>query len=261
MEEKIYIDGGLLFIAIVSLIITFLALMIINAGPPSDRLGTTIPVVPIRDRNASLPAISRLKWEYNLLKEGQNHDTEIHASPIDENNMLLWKAVIAGPQDTPYENGLFNLVIEFSSDYPCAPPSESRFVFISKMFHPNVCDTGSKMVLKERFDSKPELTTWSILEDPPKLKSKIKHGEVLLGNDMWGPGYEIYFILKSIQTLLGCPNVVDKSHILNPEAAKLFIENYEEYENRVFECVEESCREDKTTDIQQYLDQAQTEDT
>ena len=55
--------------------------------------------------------------------------------------------------------------------------------------------------------------------------------------------------------------MVDKSHILNPEAAKLFIENYEEYENRVFECVEESCREDKTTDIQQYLDQAQTEDT
>ena len=260
MEEKIYIVGELLFIAIVSLILMILALIIINVGPPSAPLGTTIPVVPIRDRNASLPAISRLKREYNLLKEGQNHDTSIHASPIDENNMLLWKAEIVGPQDTPYENGLFNLIIEFSSDYPCAPPSESRVVFISKMFHPNVCDTGSKMVLKERFDSKPEHTTWSILEDPPKLKSKIKRGEVLLGNDMWGPGYEIYFILKAIQTLLGSPNVVDKKAILNPEAAKLFIENYEEYENRVFECVEESWSEDKTTDIQQYLE-AQTEET
>ena len=91
--------------------------------------------------------------------------------------------------------------------------------------------------------------------DPNSLVN-IKHGEVLLGNVN-----DIYFILKAIQTLLGSPNVVDKSHILNPEAAKLFIENYEEYENRVFECVKESCREDKTTDIQQYLDQAQTEDT
>ena len=239
MEEKSYIiDGGVLFIAIVSLILMILALMIINVGPPSARLGTTIPVVPIRDRNASLPAISRLKWEYNLLKEGQNHDTEIHASPIDENNMLLWKAVIVGPQDTPYENGLFNLVIKFSSDYPCAPPSENRVVFISKMFHPNIYDTGSKRA------------------DPSNSLVNIKHGEVLLGNVN-----DIYFILKAIQTLLGSPNVVDKSHILNPEAAKLFIENYEEYENRVFECVKESCREDKTTDIQQYLDQAQTEDT
>ena len=245
MEEKIYIVGELLFIAIVSLILMILALIIINVGPPSAPLGTTIPVVPIRDRNASLPAISRLKWEYNLLKEGQNHDTEIHASPIDENNMLLWKAMIVGPQDTPYENGLFNLVIEFSSDYPCAPPSKSRIVFISKMFHPNIYDTGSKRA------------------DPSNSLVNIKHGEVLLEvlRDICGPGYEIYFILKSIQTLLGCPNVVDKSHILNPEAAKLFIENYEEYENHVFECVEESCREDKTTDIQQYLDQAQTEDT
>ena len=127
MEEKSYIID-VLFIAIVSLILIILALMIINVGPPSAQLGTTIPVVPIRDRNASLPAISRLKWEYNLLKEGQNHDTEIHASPIDENNMLLWKAVIVGPQDTPYENGIFNLVIEFSTNYPCA----SRVYFYLK---------------------------------------------------------------------------------------------------------------------------------
>ena len=234
MEEKSYItsDGLLQFIAIV-LIITFLTLIIMIRSV----FKTTTPVVPIRDRKASLPTISKLKREYNLLKEGQNHDTEIHASPIDENNMLLWKAMIVGPQDTPYENGLFNLVIEFSSDYPCAPPSKSRIVFISKMFHPNIYDTGSKRA------------------DPSNSLVNIKHGEVLLGNVN-----DIYFILKAIQTLLGSPNVVDKSHILNPEAAKLFIENYEEYENRVLECVEESLLEDKASDIQKYLDQAQTED-
>ena len=76
---------------------------------------------------------------------------------------------------------------------------------------------------------------------------------------MWR-GYEVYFILKTIQTLLGSPDVIDKTTILNSEAAKLFNENYEEYENRVLECVEESLLKDKASDIQKYLDQAQTED-
>ena len=87
--------------------------------------------------------------EYKLLKEEQ-HDPEIHASPIDENNMLLWKAVIVGPQDMPYENGIFNLVIEFSTDYPYTPPS--RVVFISSMFHPNVSATGPGMVITRTSD-------------------------------------------------------------------------------------------------------------
>ena len=49
-------------------------------------------------------------------------------------------------------------------------------------------------------------------------------------------------------------------YVLNSEVAKLFNKNYEEYKNRVLECVEESLREDKAIDMQQYFDQAQTED-
>ena len=238
-------NGEFVFIAFVCL--TFVTLI---------RILTTTPVVPTLASETQL--LLKLDMEYNLLKEhnllkeGQYYDPEIHASPIDENNMLLWKAVIVGPQDTPYENGIFNLVIEFSTKYPCA----SRVVFISKMFHPNVCDTGPEMVLMKTSDSEPEPTSWSNL---PWSSLKIKHGEVLLGNDMWR-GYEVYFILKTIQTLLGYPDVVDQTAILNSEAAKLFNENYEEYKNCVLECVEESLREDKASDIQQYLDQAQTED-
>ena len=85
---------------------------------------------------------------------------------------------------------------------------------------------------------------------------KVKHGEVILGNDMWSPDINVYNILKEIQTLLGSPDVVNETTITNPEAAKLFQENFEEYKKRVLKCVEESLREDKTSDIQQY----QTED-
>ena len=246
-----YITANEEFLFIAFVCLTFVTLI---------RILTTTPVVPTLASETQLLLKLNMECnllkEYNLLKEGQYHDPEIHASPIDvnntANNMLLWKAVIVGPQDTPYKNGIFNLVIEFSTNYPCA----SRVVFISKMFHPNVCDTGPEMLLTKTSDSDPEHTSWSNL---PWSNLKIKHGEVLLGNDMWR-GYEVYFILKTIQTLLGYPDVVDQTAILNSEAAKLFNENYEEYENRVLECVEESLLEDKASDIQKYLDQAQTED-
>ena len=176
------------------------------------------------------------------MNEGHYDDPEIHASPIDENNMLLWKAAIVGPQDTPFENGIFNMLIEFSNDYPCAPPS--KIVFISRMFHPNVSSTGPRMVITTR-----------------NSEIKIRHGEIVILGNIWNPSYDVYTILKAIQTLLGFPDVYEITNIINPDAAKLFKENYEEYKKCVLQCVEESLREDKTSDIERYcLDRAQAED-
>ncbi|CAN0418496.1 unnamed protein product [Ectocarpus sp. 13 AM-2016] len=36
---------------------------------------------------------------------------------------MLPKAVIFGPDDTPWEGGTFKLLLEFSEDYPNKPPS------------------------------------------------------------------------------------------------------------------------------------------
>lgn len=38
------------------------------------------------------------------------------------------------PDDTPWEGGTFNLVLEFSEDYPNKPP---KVRFVSKLYHPN----------------------------------------------------------------------------------------------------------------------------
>ncbi|XP_069849874.1 ubiquitin-conjugating enzyme E2 B isoform X2 [Dipodomys merriami] len=51
-----------------------------------------------------------------------------------ENNIMQWNAVIFGPEGTPFEDGTFKLVIEFSEEYPNKPPTVR---FLSKMFHPN----------------------------------------------------------------------------------------------------------------------------
>ena len=62
----------------------------------------------------------------------------ISGSPMDS-NILCWQAVIFGPDDTPWEGGTFNLVLEFTEEYPNRPP---KVKFVTKMFHPNIYNDG-----------------------------------------------------------------------------------------------------------------------
>lgn len=52
-----------------------------------------------------------------------------------EDGMLTWVAVIIGPQNTPFENRTFPLLLSFDESYPNHPP---EVTFNSKMFHPNI---------------------------------------------------------------------------------------------------------------------------
>jgi len=59
--------------------------------------------------------------------------TGVFASP-QENNMMLWEAIIFGPEDTIWDGGCFKLFLEFTEEYPIKPPN---IKFRSQMFHPN----------------------------------------------------------------------------------------------------------------------------
>ncbi|CAJ0645526.1 696_t:CDS:2 [Entrophospora sp. SA101] len=79
-------------------------------------------------------------------------------------NILLWNAVIFGP------DGTFKLVLQFDENYPNKPPSVK---FISKMFHPNVYANGELCldILQNRwsptYDVAAILTSiQSLLHDP-----------------------------------------------------------------------------------------------
>uniref|UniRef100_A0AAZ1XGT9 UBC core domain-containing protein n=1 Tax=Oreochromis aureus TaxID=47969 RepID=A0AAZ1XGT9_OREAU len=123
-------------------------------------------------------------------------------SSPSENNIMLWNAVIFGPVGTPFEDGTFKLLIEFSEEYPNKPPTVR---FVSRMFHPNVYADGSICL--------------DILQN------------------RWSPTYDVSSILTSIQSLLDEPNPNSPA---NSQAAQLYQENKREYEKRVTAIVEQS---------------------
>lgn len=78
-------------------------------------------------------ALKRIKKELNDL----NKDPlpSISAGPINKNNIFYWSAMIIGPDDTPYNGGMFQLSIVFPECYPFKPPT---ILFLTKIYHPNI---------------------------------------------------------------------------------------------------------------------------
>ncbi|CAI8599737.1 unnamed protein product [Vicia faba] len=78
----------------------------------------------------STPARKRLMRDFKRLQ--LDPPAGISGAPQD-NNIMLWNAVIFGPDDTPWDGGTFKLTLQFSEDYPNKPPTVR---FVSRMFHP-----------------------------------------------------------------------------------------------------------------------------
>lgn len=118
----------------------------------------------------------------------------ITAFPDDE-NMAVWTATIAGPDDTPYANLTFKLSMEFVATYPYAAPT---VLFKTPIYHPNV-DFSGRICL-------------DILKDK------------------WSAVINIQAVLLSLQSLLGEPN---NSSPLNGQAAELWDKDPAEFQRQV----------------------------
>lgn len=78
------------------------------------------------------PAHRRLMKDYKDLQSDKALQG-ISAAP-DADNTLVWKGLIYGPLDTPWEGGHFVVTLTFAHDYPSTPPTVK---FITQIFHPN----------------------------------------------------------------------------------------------------------------------------
>mmetsp|Transcript_11038 Transcript_11038/g.12659 ORF Transcript_11038/g.12659 Transcript_11038/m.12659 type:complete len:155 (-) Transcript_11038:101-565(-) len=148
----------------------------------------------------SSPAQRRLMRDLKKLQEDPS-STGVTAAP-NEDNLMIWEAIIFGPENTPWEGGTFKLSMEFTEEYPNKAP---KVKFITKMFHPNVYADGGICI--------------DILQT------------------QWSAIYDVSAILTSLQSLLCDPNPDSPA---NAEAAKLYKEDRKEYIQRVKKVVEES---------------------
>ena len=105
---------------------------------------------------------------------------------LDGDDLFRWKAFIFGPEGSPFEDGIFELKITLNSQYPVNAP---KFVFKTRVFHPNV--------------------HWET-------------GEICLDilKDQWTPAWTLESTCVAIIDLLGHPNADSP---LNCDAGSEFI--------------------------------------
>lgn len=154
----------------------------------------------------STPARRRLMRDFKRIQQDSaSASGGISASPLAD-NVMIWNAIIIGPEDTPFEDGTFRLCLTFDEQYPNKPPNVK---FTSEIFHPNVYATGDLCL--------------DILQN------------------RWSPTYDVASILTSIQSLLNDPNINSPA---NAEAASLYKDHRSQYVKRVRQTVEKSWTED-----------------
>ncbi|KAL4400927.1 ubiquitin conjugating enzyme Ubc7/UbcP3 [Malassezia pachydermatis] len=158
-------------------------------------------------------AVRRLMIEYKQLTSDPN--TLFPAvGPISEDNYLEWEALLPGPDDTPYEGGVFSARLSFPPTYPLEPP---KMRFDPPLFHPNVYPDG--------------LVCISILhaagDDPNMYETSAER---------WSPVQSIEKILLSVLSMLAEPNVESGANI---DACKLYRDNRAAYEKKIRDEVKE----------------------
>lgn len=131
-------------------------------------------------------ALKRIKKE--LLDLQTDPPTNCSAGPIGD-DLFNWQATIIGPDDSPYQNGIFFLNINFPEDYPFKPP---KIYFTTRIYHCNINTKGGICL------------------------------DIL--RDQWSPALTISKILLSICSLLTDCNPDDP---LIPDIANLYMNNRE----------------------------------
>ena len=107
-------------------------------------------------------------------------------------NMYSWEGEIYGPEDSPYDGGVFHIGIDVPEDYPLKPP---LFKLQTRIYHPNIKVDGQ------------------ICLDILKRQ--------------WSPALGISRALLSIIVLLSEPNAKDP---LNPIAGKQYLNDKEAFD-------------------------------
>ncbi|ORY80957.1 ubiquitin-conjugating enzyme/RWD-like protein [Protomyces lactucae-debilis] len=149
-----------------------------------------------------MTAVRRLMKEYQDLTT--NPPDGITAGPISEDNFYLWEALLAGPDDSPFEGGLFPAILKFPKDYPLSPPT---MTFQCALFHPNIYPSGDVCI--------------SILHAPGDDQFGYEKA-----SERWSPVQSVEKVLLSVMSMLAEPNDESPANI---DAAKMWRDDNKQY--------------------------------
>lgn len=135
-------------------------------------------------------------------------------------DMTIIRAQITGPEDSPFEKGVFLLLVNISGRYPFEPP---RCRFVTPVFHPNI-DSGGRICL-------------DTLKSPP--------------GGSWSPAVSLPSLLLSIRSLLASPNPDDG---LVPEISELYKRNPKKWEEEARSRTEKEATVGKLEEVERGLD-------
>jgi ubiquitin-protein ligase len=188
------------------------------------RDGRILPTTESEDYNSDVDVSvretpSRIFAQGRILKD--IHEIEylcppgITAAPTDD-DIFLWTTTIAAPNDSPYQGGVFEGIIQFTSEYPYIPPT---LTFFSSIFHPNISESG--LVCLDGL------------------------------HRCWNPSYTLWSFLMAAQYLLADPSYKDAANI---PAADVFLHQHSMYVKIAQDCVQQQKRM-KTSESSPQQDQ------
>ena len=117
---------------------------------------------------------ARIRKELKDFQKKKNDGAGVEAEVVGK-DMQHWIGRLKGPEDTPYDGGIFTVDIKIPDQYPFAPP---KVTFNTRLWHPNVSSQTGAICL-------------DILKD------------------QWSPAMTIRTVLLSLQALLCAPEPDD----------------------------------------------------
>lgn len=76
--------------------------------------------------------VRRIQKEYERIRS--THINGIEMKP-NELSLFEWDCFIKGPEESPYRNKTFHVLLRIPEDYPFHPPKAK---FLTQIFHPNI---------------------------------------------------------------------------------------------------------------------------
>lgn len=194
-----------------------------------------------------IPRAASLRLASDLRAIQADSPPGVSACPVSEADLFTWVASIVGPDESPFEGGIYQLRIMFPDQYPEKPP---RVRFMTEMFHPNIFPDGNLCldILQDQWNPIFSVSTiltsiQSLLTDPNSSRCVRACVHVCARSCMCV--HTIWVAINSTHEACVWPYACIRTHALvcspaNPDAARLLASNPKEYRKRVRRLAEKS---------------------